>query len=215
MSDTSLKNIEVELRGPLDEAAYQHLIAYSESHGTLVSRENRFFIDYSTFIEGVGERKLDVRVRKTNGEVQIVVKKGEFGGPNRTEAIVRVKDSDLVGAVQMMGLLGYRKGVACDRGITRYDVDGIEIAIQDVRRYRGDHGTHSRFFEAEILCHEGEADAAEARIRSLCQTIGLTVYEKSAWYDYVHRINDEANGVFDLDQDDLNEIAGLGEPVMP
>ncbi len=80
-------HIEVELRGPLPEPAYQKIMQTLTSLGGVVKKQNRFLLDYSTFIEGIGERKLDVRVRKTNGKPEIIVKKGKFGGTSREEVL--------------------------------------------------------------------------------------------------------------------------------
>lgn len=43
------KNIEVELRGPLDEMSYKKLLQYLEINGKLVDRQSRFLIDYAKF----------------------------------------------------------------------------------------------------------------------------------------------------------------------
>lgn len=68
------KNIEVELRGPLDEISHKKLLQYLETNGKLADRQSRFLIDYSTFLEGIGGRKSDIRLRVTNGRVELIVK---------------------------------------------------------------------------------------------------------------------------------------------
>jgi hypothetical protein len=153
-------------------------------------------------------------VRITNGHVGIVTKQGSFGGAARTEAIARLEGSDAASAFQVMGMLGYRKGVACDRGISRYDVDGIEIAIQDVRRYGKEPKLHSRFFEAEIMCAPEEIAQVEARIRQFMSDLNLHPIEENDWYEYVRVVNEDANGVFDLDHDGLAEYikSKAGQP---
>ena len=205
---------EVELRALLNDQEWERLREYCEAHGRFLGRENRFFVDYSTFIEGIGTRKLDVRVRITNGHPEIVTKQGSFGGGARTEAIARLEGSDAASAFQVMGMLGYRRGVACDRGISRYDIDGIEIAIQDVRRYGKEPKLHSRFFEAEMMCAPEDVAEAESRIRTMMEDAHLRHFEENDWYEYVRMINEEANGVFDLDHDGLATYIKLdvGQP---
>lgn len=206
------KNIEVELRGPLAGQEYDRLLGQCAQRGRLVGRENRFLVDFSTFIEGIGERRLDVRTRITNGHVELVVKKGAFGDVAREEAVVGVVGSDPGPAFQLLALLGYRRGVACDRGIYRYALPGdVEIAIQDVRRYGCNGEIHSRFFEAEILCGESGVVEAERRLRALLDELGLRVFDKVEWNEYVRVMNQEANGVFDIDRDDIDGIRTLGQ----
>lgn len=155
------RNIEVELRGPLDESSYKNLLKYLETNGKLVAKQSRFIVDYSTFLEGVGERKSDIRVRITNGRIELIVKKDKFGGHLREEASVFVEGNDTRKALSFMALLGYKKGVAADRGIVRHLIDGIEIAIQDVRIYGKPSKVHSRFFEAEIMADKNGEERAK------------------------------------------------------
>lgn len=209
---TDLKNVEVELRAELDEQGYARLQTYCEAHGKLLRRENRFFVDYSPFLGGTFEdRRLDVRARVTNGQVQIVVKHGEFGGAARVEGIMEVTGS--IGSVlQVMAMLGYQKGIACDRGIARYVLDnGMEIAVQDVRVYGKKDVLFGRFCEAELMADPANAAKAEERLRGFFQELGLVVFEKAEWYEYVRRMNEEANGVFDLDKNDISLVEGLGQ----
>ncbi len=205
------KNIEVELRGPLTEESYKKLLNYLEANGNLVKKENRFLIDYSTFLEGIGERKSDIRTRITNGKVELIVKKGRFGGASREEASVFVENNDLDRALHFMSLLGYKKGVAADRGIVRYQIGGIEIAIQDVRVYGAENKIHSRFFEAEIMSAEDGKKEAEMKIKKFLKNLGLSFFQESDWIGYVEKMNKETNGVFDYEKDSVDKIRFLGK----
>lgn len=205
----STRDIEVELRGPLSDLEHTTLVEYLTIHGHFVKKQNRFLLDFSTFLEGVGERKLDVRVRVTNGKVEMVVKKGKFGGTAREEASVFPQGS-LAETLKFMHLLGYEKAVACDRGIVRYEVDGIEVAIQDVRVFSKPGTIHSRFFEAEIMADESGKDAAVAQIRSFILARGLREFTEEEWNHYVGKMNTEANGIFDYTTDDIEKVAHLG-----
>lgn len=204
------KNIEVELRGPLEEESYQKLLNYLEANGKLIKKENRFLIDYSTFLEGIGERKSDIRTRITNGKVELIVKKGRFGGMSREEASVFVENNDLDRALHFMSLLGYKKGVAADRGIARYEIGEIEIAIQDVRIYGAQNKIHSRFFETEIMSTEDAKEEAEMKIKKFLKELELSIFIEKDWIAYVEKMNKEANGVFDYEVDSVDKIRALG-----
>lgn len=202
--------IEVELRGPLDAADYTRLLSYLEGAGAKPALENRFLIDYSTFIEGIGGRKLDVRARITNGRPEIVIKRGAFGGAAREEAVAPISSTSIGPAVAVLALLGYKRGVACDRGIARYRVGDIEIAVQDVRRFDLPGEIHSRFFEVEIQTDHAGKLIAETRLREFAAAIGLRIFSSDEWNAYVAVMNAEANGVYDFDADPLEKIAKLG-----
>ncbi len=205
------QNIEVELRGPLTEEGYTELLNVLKERGELVKNQNRFLLDYSTFLEGIGERKLDVRVRVTNGKVEMVIKKGKFGGTSREEASLFPEGSSLEDTLKFMSLLGYTKAVACDRGIQRYMCDGIEFAVQDVRDFSQPGTIHSRFFEAEIMSDEAGKDAAVEKIRTFLKEHGLREFSESEWNEYVAKMNQGANGVFDYEHDDVAKVANLGK----
>lgn len=206
------KNIEVELRGPLDETAYKNLMSVLDKKGTLIKHQNRFLLDYSTFLEGIGERTLDVRVRTTNGKVEIIVKKGKFGGTSREEVSVFPEGESFENTLKLMSLLGYNKAVACDRSIIRYMIDGIEIAIQDVNDYTHPGSIHSRFFEAEIMCSsEEEKEQAIIKIRKFLADNNLREFAEQEWNEYVAKMNQEANGVFDYQNDNIERIIKLGQ----
>lgn len=199
------KNIEVELRGPLDDRSYKKLKSFLKKNGKLEKKQKRLLIDYSTFIEGIGERKLDVRTRITNGKVELIVKRGKFGGKSREEASIFVENSDIESALLLMNMLGYSKGVAADRRIERYRIKNIEIAIQDVV-YFGNNKVHSRFFEAEMMSDEKGKANAEEKVKKLLSEMDLSVFEEKEWYEYIKKLNSEANEVFCYGGDDVKKV---------
>ncbi|MCK5475378.1 MAG: hypothetical protein KAI71_02240 [Candidatus Pacebacteria bacterium] len=199
-------NIEVELRGPLDENSYKVLLNHLEKNGKLLVKQNRFFIDYSTFLEGISKRKSDIRFRITNGKVELIVKKGEFGGYSREEVSVFIEKDDIKNALMFMSLLGYKKGIAGNRGIVRYMIDGIEIAIQDVRKCKDPKEIYSRFFEAEIMANAESGQEAKNKILKFIEDLSLNIFKKEEWYEYCRNLNIKANGVFDYEKDDINDI---------
>lgn len=124
----------------------------------------------------------------------------------REEASVFVEGNDLKKALSFMALLGYKKGVAADRGIARYLINGIEIAIQDVRIYGMPGKIHSRFFEAEVMADKDSEEEAKNKIKKFLDSIGLKIFKENEWYDYIEILNKEANGVYDYEKDNMASI---------
>ena len=141
---------EIELRAHVTEAQAKTLKDELGKAADAVV-QSRCFIDYSTFIEGIGERRLDVRVRVTNGSPEFVVKRGQFGGAKREEAIARILPEDLSGALSVMALLGYEKGVAGGRRIHRGTVGEVEIAVQEVLDFKNPTQAADCFVEVEYV----------------------------------------------------------------
>ena len=196
-------HIEVEIRGPLDKEVNGRLISSREFisilHGENASKfseEDRLLIDYSTPLEGIGDRKLDVRIRTTNGEAEIIVKRGAMTALGREEASATLADRELGNAVHVLSLLGYGEGIACDRGISRYQIGEIEIAIQDVRYFDNPSCIHSRFYEAEIRTDEAGKDSARSKLLRWLSSHNIPVYTDNEWNQYVELLNRGVNGSF-------------------
>lgn len=202
----SEKTIEVELRGPLTPEAYAAFREYLVEHGSLIAKQDRLLLDFSTFTEGVAERTLDVRVRVTNGKVEMVVKRGAFGGTSREEASLFPADN-LASTLRFMSLLGYTKAVVCNRGIERFQIGEIEIALQDVRSYASPGSIYSRFFEAEIMATPESKDTAVETIRTFLKERSLIEFTPTEWSTYVETMNKEANGVYEYSADSARELS--------
>jgi len=53
-----IKNIEVELRGPLDEKTYNKLIEYLDKNGEFIDEQNRFLLIIQFFWKELAEENL-------------------------------------------------------------------------------------------------------------------------------------------------------------
>ncbi len=199
-----MKNIEVEIRGPLDDTSYSSLVEHVKNNGSKTSTQERLFFDLSQTI-GINNRTLDVRLKVTNGNVQIVVKKGEAGSVSREEAEVKVEAAGLKDALHALALLGYPKGVYGDRKIERYMVGDIEFAIQDVINI-SDGTLHSRFYEAEVMATVETKEREEEKLREALTKLRLPVFDNEEWNVYEATINKEANGWFDYSSTDVSRF---------
>ena len=199
-----MNNIEVELRGPVNESDYTELIEYLKTNGVHTSTQKRLFFDLSQTV-GINNRTLDVRAKVTNGNIQIVVKKGEPGSSGREEGEVKVEAGNLKEALHVLALLGYPKGVYGDRKIERYQIGNIEFAVQDVINIT--NGTlHSRFYEAEAMASLGNEDKAETELRAKLSELNLPVFDTEGWNLYETTMNKEANSWFDFSTTDISHF---------
>lgn len=197
-------NIEVEVRVLLDEKARHSLESFLAEKAQKKSEKERVFIDYSTFLEGIGERKMDIRTRVTNGEVELIVKTGSFGSGSRMETSLFVAGNDFKNALRFMGALGYKKGVLGVRKIYAYQYEEIEIALQEVVACEGaviKEKVWGAFAEFEIMTHETGKEKALEKIHTFISSLRLTAFADEQWFAFVKKMNQEANGVFDFDSD--------------
>lgn len=200
-----MNTIEVEVRGPLDDATHQSLSDYLEAHGTKLCTQKRTFFDLSPVV-GINNRALDVRAKVTNGKIQIVAKKAEPGSVSREEAELCIEGNTLEEVLRLLSVVGFSKGVYGDRHITRYLVNDIEFAIQDVVTIT-DKTLHSRFYEAEILTSAEGKEIAEVRLREFLATLNLPIFDIAGWNEYEKKINAEANGWYEFSTSDLSSLS--------
>ncbi len=187
------KNIEIEVRGPLPAEKIEGLIGLLEKEGKKITDKDRVFIDYSTFLEGgVEDRKKDIRLRSTNGIPEIIVKIGEWSGTEqRKELSFFGKPDQFDNLVEIFAALGFRKGMLCVRKSRVYEYKGIEFALVEVPN-------HSYYYEAEKMAGADEdGEKITEEIQKVCSELGLEMFDKKSFFEYIHKLNDEANEVFD------------------
>ncbi len=184
----SAKDIEVEIRGPLTKDGFDKLDTFLQKEGVFKQKKERVLIDYSS---GMENRTKDIRIRETNGVPEIVLKLGSWGGTeSREEISIKTESGKFESLVKVFGELGYEKGVFCVRNSIVYDYKGIEFALVEVPN-------HSFYFEAEILStREGSKDA-ENEIKKICEELGLNIFLKDDFFEYINTLNKEANIDFD------------------
>lgn len=189
------KNIEIEIRGPLTKQTYEDLVSLFEKEGKKITTKDRILIDYSTFLEGgIEHRKKDIRLRITNGIPEIIVKMGEWGGTDkRKELSVITQTGSFDTLVEIFAALGYSKGVLCVRKSAVYEYEGVEFALVEVPG-------HSFYYEAEKMAAEHEdATLISDDIANTCKKLGLDVYDKQGFFDYIQELNTNANEIFEFD----------------
>lgn len=187
------KNIEIEIRGPLSKEKFEDLIKLFEIEGKKITEKNRILIDYSTFLKGgVENRQKDIRLRVTNGIPEIIVKIGKWGGvEQRKELSVLTKPGKFDTLVEIFAALGFCKGMLCVRKSKVYEYKGLEFALVEVPG-------HSYYYEAEKMAWAQEdTDRITTEIMIVCKNLGLAIFNRKQFFEYIKKLNKEANEVFD------------------
>ncbi|KKR18315.1 MAG: Adenylate cyclase [candidate division CPR2 bacterium GW2011_GWC1_41_48] len=191
------KDIEVEIRGPIEKEKIDQLEDLFKKEGHFKKTKERILIDYSTFLpeEGIENRQKDIRLRVTNGIPEVIVKLGGWGGSeNRKEISVPTNKGEFDKLVQIFGAIGLKKGVLCIRKSQIYDYKEIEFALVEVPG-------HSYFYEAEkILNSDEDSDKAKKEIKTVCKELDLKIFTDKDYFSYIEKLNDEANEIFDFDE---------------
>jgi len=192
------QTFEIELRGPLTKEQYDLLVKKFSKEGEFVQDKNRILIDYSTMIpeQGIKGRDKDIRLRVTNKKPEIIIKLGSWGGSEQREELsIITQEGTFDTLVKVYNALGYDKGVLCVRNSKVYNYKGVEFALVEVPN-------HSYFFEAEkLVTTDGKKDQAQKDIEKVCMDLDLSIYTDQEFYDYVEKLNKEANKLFDFEKE--------------
>lgn len=114
------KNIELEIRAEIPFNYHGAFKKRLEEIGTLHSHTKRFSVMY---FDLVYSKKIDIRVRITNGECEVVAKSGIFGSCDRTEVVQKIDHSDFIGMVRIFAQLNFFTK-AGEREIFNYSLPG-------------------------------------------------------------------------------------------
>lgn len=189
------KSIEVELRGLLTSEQAEELSGFLLAKGRSKGEKHRVFVDYSTFMPGgVRERNKDIRIRITNGQPEMIIKIGGWGGEEAREEIsVFTRDTSFDVLARAMAELGYKKGICAERVSQVFDYKGVEFAIVQVPG-------HSYYFEVEKMVTMGNQAKALSDLHKLCDALKLECLDADGFFRYIETLNRQSNKVFDADK---------------
>lgn len=206
-----MKNIEVEVRGPLSEEQRCELTEKFEKEGKLIEEKNRFMICYPDPKSGslVEDLNTDIRVRDTNGTPELIVKHGKWGAvdESRREYSLKGRPGQFHEMIEMLGVMGFEKGLAVVRFGKVYMYKGVEFSLMEVPG-------HSYFYEAEIMSKMEEKEESLKNLRKICKDLGLKIFTEKEFYDHINILNKEANKEFKIEEFNDNyffEKFGIGE----
>jgi adenylate cyclase class IV len=191
------KNVEVEMRGSLTAEQYARLKSFLDKNAKKTSTKNRVLIDYSSFLPGeMKDRKEDIRLRITNGVPEMIIKLGGWGAVDqRKELSVTTGPGTFDTLVEIFSVLGYTKGMLCQRKIEVYEYKEVEFALVEIPG-------HSFFYEAEKMISENQdMETTAQEIRSVCSELELPIFTGDEFFAYVETLNREANEVFDFSKE--------------
>jgi adenylate cyclase class IV len=183
-----MSKFEIELRGLLVKDQKEKLGKFLTKNGKLVKQYKR-----TQWIFGLShEKKVDVRIKETNGEYEFSLKVGKIGNANRKEISIPFPPDKFKQSLEFLKYLDRREGVKAIRNAKIFIYKSIEWAIVEVPG-------HSNYFEAEKLVNsKKEGKAAEDEIRSIASELGLSIFTPRETVNYIKKLDKEANKVFHL-----------------
>ncbi len=197
------KNIEVEHRGTLTREKFDTLRKFFEKEGKFVKEKDRFSIIY--FPRGkeklkVPKSPLDLRIRITNKEAEIVLKYGKSSGADaRKEFSFPLNPSQFKEAIELLFILGFYYGVLQATKTYAYEYQGIEFALVDVPGW-------GYYFEAEIMADSNSVKMVNEKLTSVCRELGLTVLNDKEFYQLLEDLSNRSGFRFNFKKEVFSEL---------
>lgn len=120
------KIIELELRAVVPQQGQEALKKRLKKIGTLHSQTKRLSV---MCFGSVGRKKLDVRVRITNGMCEVVVKSGLFGSHDRAEVAQEINSTQFLGIVKIFAEFNFIMKIGERETVSYRLPDGIMVAL--------------------------------------------------------------------------------------
>lgn len=102
------KNIELEIRAEVLKDNFDVTFNNLKRQGNLISETNRLSV---MFFGQYNNNCLDIRIRTTNGESEVVIKKGEIHSQDRTEYSQKISNNQFIDMVKLMSQFGFKSKV--------------------------------------------------------------------------------------------------------
>ena len=113
-----MKNIEIEVRGPLSENEFTKLRKFFDKNAEFIKEKNRISFLYfrgdkiPDDVNEIKDDKVDLRVRITNKKAEIMLKYGEWAGSDiRKEIPLPFDINRFDDVIEFLRILGWKVGI--------------------------------------------------------------------------------------------------------
>ena len=188
--------IEVEIRGDLGKEKYDQLKAFFNEHGEHVESHEREMIRIKGLADSDDafvDRNIDVRLRKTNGECEIMLKrKASTGNVGREEISVPLEGDDMQPAREFLKALGYTRGMWMSRQKEVYRYHDVEWSLvkapQDIYYYEAE----------QDVPHQNDIDSAQEYLNAAAAALDLEVFTQDETQQFINMLNETVNKEVEL-----------------
>ena len=181
---------EVEIRGPLTEEKYEELKDFLSKNGEVVKsyeREMYLLRGYPGYDLNPMAREADIRLRRTNDDCEIMLKRKKLdGNRGREEVSLKLADNNLGNAKKILKALGFEGGLKMHRFAEVFNYKNIEWSLE-----RSDKG--HLYYEAEKEVPDENLESAHDELVKEAEALGLKVFDSEEMRAFIKMLDREAN----------------------
>ena len=195
---------EVEVRGKI-LGQFATLLTRFRKIATFVGEKDRFSLIYFNHglvkdVREIKDEKIDLRLRITNKQAELVLKYGTWGGSDSREEIsLPVPNEKFAETVLLLQRLGWTKGVALATKTYTFQYQGIEFALVQTK--------HLTYFEAEkMVTTKKDIEKERDHILTICRSLGLEPFSDESFMDTINLLNNHPDNQFNFTKQSFEEI---------
>lgn len=195
-----IKNIELELRAEVPKEEFGRVLGRLKKRGKLISRTKRLSVMY---FGRVGKKEIDIRVRITNKDPEVVIKRGGYHSHNRVEVVQKIDKKQFVGMVKLMTQFGFSDVKVGER--EGYDFDfgnGVIVSL-----CRGGDVSYLEF-EKMSSVHDQQRDKKE--LTDLIKSLNVKLLDgRKGFLDLCNRLLQSCDWKFSGAEEDYAKLEKL------
>jgi adenylate cyclase class IV len=183
--------IEVEIRGELTKNKFDELNKYFSENGKILETQDREMIllrDTIGYDEDPTIRKVDIRIRKTNGDTEIMVKEMKSAGNvARSEKQYKMGQISIDEAKEFVKFFGSQKGQWMHRKKNVYEYGGGHWSL--VEAVPGIY-----YYELEQEVEEGtDLEAVRTELVKIVDSMSLPHFTSQEYKAFIEMLGEKVN----------------------
>ena len=181
-----LKNIELELRAEILKENFETILKRLKREGNLISKTKRLSV---MFFGGCENNCFDVRVRITNGESEIAIKKRSPHSCNRTEFSQKIPNEQFIDMVKIISQFGFDSKVGERESLNFRFPDNITVSLVKA-------GNLS-YLEIEKMADKTSQKEDKKKLEGLAKKLGVEIiHSKEKFDNFCERLSETVDWKF-------------------
>lgn len=193
-------NIELELRAEVSLGQLEKLLTDLNKGQKLLSSTKRLSV---MFLGAINQINFDIRVRiSSNGETELVVKKGDYHAHNRVEYSQKIKKDQFIGIVKIFSFFGFQSKVT-ERENFVFDL-GNNTTMVLVK------AGSIAYVEIEKMSHEKNINENKAELLRIINSFSLKLIDNGDEFNELcDRLTRYCDWVFDGTASHIEKLGGM------
>lgn len=148
----------------------------------------------------ISDEDVDLRVRITNGDPELIVKEGSFtGSHSRKEVSINFSKEEIQDYIDFLSILGWNIGVMYATEKWDYEYKGTKFSLVKIH----DYGYN---FEIEMTSESQETEEIKEKLSTLIKELGLDYFSEEELNKQCNEINNKKELQFDFKKQSFENI---------